>query len=303
MSDLDDGTKNRNNTATPQHHDLSKHNEALHDKKSDSTRLLRSMDIRTITHLFYGFVSFLCLVMVVWILIFPSSLWYEHSPTHQRLLRTWFHSVSGNYKGEIGAASSELITKYTGQYLVQLTHILPGAIWAALIPFQLNTGFRKNHRTFHRYVGYGFVGSALLLGTGVFIILYKGLLYENSFPDLPPKPFSAAPLLILLTIYFLGTILRALYYAAVASPKCYYNHSVWMSRHVASGIWIALQRIMLGTPLFHRPPMTREQQRDAFGNAGVLAVAITTVGCEILICLWNYDRSKPTTALRRKKDL
>lgn len=272
-----------------------------HDKKLDPIMLSPS-NIRTITHLSYVFVLILCLVMVVWILIFPSSVWYEHSPTHQKLLHTWFHSVSGN---RAGAASSELISKYTGQYLVQVTHILPGAIWAAMIPFQLNTKFRKNHRTLHRYTGYGFVGSALLLGTGVFIILHKGLLYENSFPDLPAKPFSAAPLLILLTIYFLGTILCAIYYAAIASPKNYYSHSVWITRHVASGIWIALQRILLGTPLFHRPPMSREQQREAFGNAGFLAMTLTIIVGEILICLWNQELSKSETTLgyRYKKGL
>ena len=257
--------------------------------------------IRTITHLSYAIVATLCFVMVIWILVFPSSLWYEHSPNHQKMLRAWFYSVSGNRRGEIGAVSSELIAKYTGQYLVQMTHIFPSAIWAAMIPFQLNTKFRKNHSALHRFIGYGFVGSALLLGAGVFIILYKGLLYENSFADLPPKPFSVAPLLILLTIYFLGTILVAIYYAAIARPKSYYAHSVWITRHVASGIWIAIQRILLGTPLFNRPPMTREQQRDAFGNAGFLAMVITTVGGEILIYLWNYERSKSVTASEWKK--
>ncbi len=274
----------------------------IQDNRSDLKLLSSSTgSIRTITHLSYAIVSTLCFVMVIWILVFPSSLWYEHSPTHQKLLRAWFYSVSGNRKGKIGAVSSELIAKYTGQYLVQMTHIFPSAIWAAMIPFQLNTKFRKNYSTLHRCIGYGFVGSALSLGTGVFVILYKGLLYENSFADLPPKSFSVAPLLILLTIYFLGTILSALYYAVIARPKSYYTHSVWITRHVASGIWIAVQRILLGTPLFNRPPMTREQQRDAFGNAGFLAMVITIVGGEILIYLWNYERSKSVTAAECKK--
>jgi hypothetical protein len=290
------------NSTTSTTHEIPSHNEQLQDKKSDQT-FLSSMEISTISQLTYVFVSFFCLVMVVWILIYPSSLWYEHSQTHQRLLRTWFHSASGKHKGEVGAASSELITKYTGQYLVQLTHILPGAFWAAMIPFQLNTNFRKKHRTLHRYIGYGFVGCALVLGSGVYIILYKGLLYENSFPDLPPKPMSTAPLLVLLTIYFQGTLLCALYNAAIASPKNYYAHSVWITRHIASGIWIALQRILLGTPWFNRPPMTREQQRDAFGNAAFVAIAISTVSGEILISLWSYERSKLTITSERKKGI
>ena len=288
----DAGTQKRDSSRSERHF-------PEHDKKLDPM-LLSSSYIRTITHLSYVFVSILCFVMVVWILIFPSSVWYEHSPTHQKLLHSWFHSASGN---RAGAASSELISKYTGQYLVQITHILPGAIWAAIIPFQLNTKFRKNHRTLHRYTGYGFVGSALLLGTGVFIILHKGLLYENSFPDLPAKPFSAALPLILLTIYFLGTIVCALYYAAIASPKNYFAHSVWITRHVASGIWIALQRILMVTPVFNRPPMSRDQQREAFGNAGFLATALTIVAGEILIYLWNHERSNSETKLGYKKGL
>jgi hypothetical protein len=152
-------------------------------------------------------------------------------------------------------------------------------------------------------MGYGVVGSALLLGTGVFIVLYKGLLYENSFPDLPPKPTSSAPLLVILTIYFLATILCALYYAAIANPKNLYSHSIWMTRHVSSGIWIALQRILLGSPWFNHPPMSREQQRDAFGNAALVAIAITMITGEILIFLWNLERSELATTMEKEKRL
>jgi hypothetical protein len=264
--------------------------------------MLSSLDVKTINHISYAILTILCAVMVFWILIFPSSVWYEHSPNHRKLLRAYFHLLAGMRNEEVGAVNSDLITKYSGQYLVQVTHILPGAVWAAIIPFQLNTAFRKNHRTLHRYVGYGFVGSALLLGTGVFIIIYKGLLFENSFPDLPPKQFSAAPALIMLMIYFLGTVLTASYYVTISNPKQYNSHAIWIARHVASGIWISLQRMLLGSPLFNRPPMTREQQRSAFGNAGFLSIAITIVSCEILIFVWNSEL-RATKVNECKKDL
>jgi multisubunit Na+/H+ antiporter MnhB subunit len=249
--------------------------------------------VHTINHILYVVVTTLCIFMVFWILIFPSSLLHEHSPIHQNLLRQWFHSMSGSHYIEVGAVSSDLITKYRGQYLVQVTHIFPGAIWAAIIPFQLNTQFRKKHRRLHRYSGYMLTSTSLILGTGVFIILYKRLLYENFFPDLPPVQVSSSPGLTMLTIYFMGTILMALYHATIT--KNYYNHSIWITRHIASGLWIALQRILLGSPLFNQPPMTREQQRSAFGRAALVAMAASLILCEILISVWNYEQSKILT--------
>lgn len=255
----------------------------------------------TVNRVMYVLVTLLCTMMICWILIFPSSLWYEHSPIHQRILHKALNGSGtiGN-KYSHGSVSSDLITKYQGQYMVQMTHILPGAIWAVLVPFQLNTPFRKKYPFLHRYLGYTFTSVALLVGIGVFIILHRGLFYENFFDDLAPKMISTSHFMMFMATYFIGTILTSVYYVAVAKRRSFDKHSIWITRHIASGIWIALQRILLGSPIFNRPPMTREQQRDAFGNAGFLAIAISTITSEMLIVCWSYYQ--PTSKEIRKVD-
>jgi hypothetical protein len=269
--------------------------EDLNDKEGKPTPPPKTGLVQAVNLILYVLVTILSMFMVFWILVFPSSLLYEHSTIHQNLLRSMF---SLQYS-DVGAVSSDIITKYRGQYLVQITHILPGAIWAALIPFQLNTQFRKQYRTLHQYVGCMFVSVSLVLGTGVFIILRKGLLYENFFHDLAPVQYTSSPGLMALSIYFMGTILMAFSYATIT--RNYYKHSIWITRHIASGIWIALQRILLGSPLFNRPPMSREQQRSVFGQAVIVAVLITFICCEMIISLWNYERIAIATAKANNK--
>jgi hypothetical protein len=256
-----------------------------------------SVNATTFGQILYVIVTFLCIFMTVWILIFPSSLWHEHSTIHRMMLQRWFHSLSGDCTisddCEVGVSSvsSDLISKYQGEYLVQSLHIFPGALWAAIVPFQLNSRFRRDHRALHKFCGYVFVGAGLLLGMGVFVIVNKRLSYEYYYDDLPPLSYSSSPGLLLLTMYFMGTVLRALSFVAFTNKKNYQQHSVWIVRHVAAGIWIALQRIMLGSPFYNRPPMTRQQQRSAFGHSAMTAIVITILIGEILIGLRNYQRT------------
>ena len=257
--------------------------------------MLLSLNVTVFTHVLYVIVTFLCIFMMVWILVFPSALWYEHSTMHRTLLVHWFESTSSYNNGVnrgIGSVSSDLITKYQGQYVIQLLHIFPGAVWAAIVPLQLSTRFRREHPSLHKSLGYLFVGTACLVGMGVFVIIHKGLFFENFFQDLPPLTYSSSSGILLLTAYYLGTIFLAFYFVAFKSHRDFYGHSVWIVRHVASGIWIALQRILLGSPLYNQPPMTRIQQRLAFGHAALVSICFTILFGEILIALWDIRRTE-----------
>jgi hypothetical protein len=250
------------------------------------------MKLAIFSHTLYAIVTILCIFMMGWILVFPSALWYEHSTIHRTLVELWFESVSSTSAGVnrgVGPVSPDLITKYQGQYLVQLLHIFPGACWSALVPLQLNTKFRHDHRALHKVLGYAFVATASFVGMGVFVIIWRGLFYENFFHDIPPLTYSSSPGILLLTIYYLGTIFRAFYFVTLKSPSDYHQHSVWIVRHVAAGIWIAIQRILLVSPLYNQSPMTRIQQRNIFGHSATVSLIVTILFGEILVMLWGLQ--------------
>ena len=142
----------------------------------------------------FSFLCFLSVMMVVWILYFPGSWLIGRSQFHDDLIMP---ALDGK------VIPVEIVTKYEGHNLVQLTHILPGAIWAGAIPFQLNPSFRKRHPVAHRRIGYTFLSCSLLMAMGIFIILHRKLSFEHFFEDLPPKQLSSEPLLCVLAVMFL----------------------------------------------------------------------------------------------------
>jgi hypothetical protein len=219
--------------------------------------------------------------MVFWILIFPSSWLVGRSSLHDDLL---YKSM----KEPNQVTSIELITKYKGHSAVHFSHTLPGAIWAAAIPFQLHPTLRKQYRKFHRVVGYVFIATSILMMVGVGIILKRGLLYEESFTDLSPLKISTAPGIVFMGVWFLVTAITA---TLQARAKKFASHQRFIIRHVASGIWVALQRLFLLT-VFNRPPFTRMQQRAVFGDAAFLAIGICFVCGELAIYLLDAEQKK-----------
>jgi hypothetical protein len=236
----------------------------------------------------YRLATVLCAFMVVWILVFPSSLLVEHSSWHRDMLSHL------NEPGTI--VSPDLIGKYQGHYLVQGLHIFPGALWALLVPIQMHSQVRKRYRTAHTYLGYFFGGLSILIGLGVVAIFGQGLSYEHFYPDLDPLPWPGSPPgLLLLTVYFVGAMIWSIYQAAV--PRNHHAHRQWMVRHVAAGIWISLQRVLLATVL-NWPPFTREQQRAIFPLSGMIAIGITMAIGERAVYLLNLQQAEK---MMRKK--
>ena len=221
---------------------------------------------------------FLSWFIVFWILIFPSSWLVGRSSVHDDLLYKYMSEPNQ-------VTSIELVTKYKGHSAVHFSHTLPGAIWAVAIPFQLHPTLRKQYRKLHRIVGYIFVVTSIIMTVGVGIILKRGLLYEESFTDLPPLKVSAAPGIIFMSGWFLVTATVAI---LQARAKKFASHQRYIIRHIASGIWVALQRVLLLT-IFNRPPFTRVQQRAVFGDAAFLAISICFACGELAIYLLDAE--------------
>ena len=235
----------------------------------------------TILRGLYIATTFLCGFMVFWILVFPSSWLVGRSQLHDDMIVRTMSEPNQ-------VTSIELITKYKGHSAVHFSHTLPGVIWVGAIPFQLHPGIRKQYQRLHRIVGRVFVATSILMMVGVGIILKRGLLYEESFQDLPPNSLPATPGIIFQSAWFLVTVIVA---ALQARAKRFRLHQRFMIRHVASGIWIALQRVLLMTVL-NRPPFTRMQQRAVFGEAAFAAIVICFVCGEIAIRLIEEEEKK-----------
>lgn len=228
--------------------------------------------------------TFLCGFMVLWILVFPSSWLVGRSTLHDDLLI----KAMTSHPPSQGVVPIELVTKYKGHAAIHLSHTLPGVIWAGAVPFQLHPAMRKRYPQTHRIMGRVFIATSMLMMAGVAIILKRGLMYEEFFSDLPPPNFSTLPGIVLQSAWFLVT---AIVSTLQARAKKFASHQRFIIRHVASGIWISLQRILLMT-VFNRPPFTRMQQRAVFGDAGFLAIFVCFVCGELAIRLLGNEGNK-----------
>ena len=102
--------------------------------------------------LLYQLTTALCLFMAVWVLLLPGSWMFGRSRLHD--------AVAGNYLsylGRRGLVPPSFFTKYEQHGLIHATHLLPSAVWSALVPLQLHTGVRKEYPKLHRQLGYSFL--------------------------------------------------------------------------------------------------------------------------------------------------
>ena len=249
--------------------------------KNGASKALKSLYILT---------SFLSLFMVAWIVVFPSSWLMGRSEFHDHVIN---EKMVKTYDGT--SVSPRTVTKYAGHNLVQFTHIAPGAIWAGAIPFQLHPNFRRQHRLAHKMVGYAFVISAFLMAFGICVIFARDLTFHNDYDGIPPPDTSELLQMklssFLLTTYFVCSALLAVYYAGWA--KDIQRHQQWIIRHIGSGMWIAVQRIVVmicqGAGLVSGPMM----MRNLFGNAATGSVFVSILLAEIAIrCLNQYGVKK-----------
>ena len=201
----------------------------------------------------YCTVSALAGYMVFWIFVFPSSSFVGNWELHDRLLKLVFKRAAE--EGAPLPVPLSLVMKYDGHRAVQLLHVLPAAIWSAAIPFQLHPGFRKRHRYHHRVSGYAFCVSSVMMMVGLALIDYRGLEYFHmDFPSIPthqnmsligldrPLGLSHSGFFRICGVWFSVSLLVAIGAACRRQLKV---HERFVYRHIASGIWVALQRLYI----------------------------------------------------------
>lgn len=242
----------------------------------------------------YIITTCLSIFMVVWILVFPSSWLVGFSQSHDDL----FLKVSRSFENKI---SPQVVLKYGGHPAIQFSHILPSAFWAGSIPFQLHPGLRKKYKTIHRRIGYIFLGTCLLMALGIFLIIDRKLNFEYDYPEAPPSSqldrilFKVS--IFLSTSWFLWTAIMAV---LRARSKDFHSHKKYIYRHVASGIWVAIQRIIIN---LSGPKKDSEHMRESFSDAGTKGLILSISLGEVAVFLEGRIRNKlGTQNTKRKKD-
>eukprot|EP00192_Tetraselmis_astigmatica_P015593 CAMPEP_0117648086 /NCGR_PEP_ID=MMETSP0804-20121206/201_1 /TAXON_ID=1074897 /ORGANISM="Tetraselmis astigmatica, Strain CCMP880" /LENGTH=148 /DNA_ID=CAMNT_0005453633 /DNA_START=381 /DNA_END=827 /DNA_ORIENTATION=- len=109
---------------------------------------------------------------------------------------------------------------------------------------QLNASLRKRSPSVHRASGYVFFLSCGLLTAGFFIIDQRQLHAKNIWmPDTDDAhPFLERLPLHAIMAWFVITALLAWYQAAIR--RDFKAHQRFMYRHLAAGLWVAVQRIL-----------------------------------------------------------
>ena len=236
----------------------------------------------------YIAVSLLCIQMVMWVFVFPSSIFAGFK---------WHDEMAYFVESRTEGVPVNTSLKYAGHAAVKATHILPSAIWSASIPFQLNPGLRQKYRALHRITGYAFFGTSLLLIIGIGLIDRRKLYWHLSdYPSIPPyehvsgiRFFQQSALqyapeysIYALTLWFAFTAFAAL---AFARSKNFALHQRYVIRHVASGIWVAIQRLLL---IILTPTLTSEAaSKEAFNDCSFYGVIISFSCAELAI--WALD--------------
>ncbi|CAB9523069.1 expressed unknown protein [Seminavis robusta] len=228
----------------------------------------------------YLLVCYLCFGMVGWILVAPASWLFEYSSFHQNVLLPFWEEI-----GIFRVVPAHTVTKYKGQTLAKLTHIIPAAIWAGIVPFQLHPTWRNRHRSLHRRMGYLFAVVSISVDFGILVIMHKKLSFEYYYPDVLVSEYTlsahlAAPTFILLVIWFFYTLVESI---RMARAGKIHLHQRWMVRHVASGIWVSTQRFLTipcymiyGEFAWPRPQTVPSAfGMQAFGDGGMIAIFAT----------------------------
>lgn len=207
--------------------------------------------------------------MIGWILVFPSSWLMGHSETHD----AWIHEqLVEPYDGT--QIHPKIVTKYAGHSDVQFTHTLPAAVWSVAIPFQLHQGFRKTYKTSHRRIGYAFLCSSLLMTVGMFLIVIKKLTYDYDYEGLAPPLSKFEEIQTKCGIFGMGVWFAFTSSMAVleARKKRFQSHKYYIYRHIGSGLWVAVQRLLIGA---FGPQKNPEAMRDRFGDAAFIGFVLT----------------------------
>lgn len=263
----------------------------------------------------------LCVMMVAWVVVTPGSCTASTSTVPP------MGEADGRHPNDEAVAAAiaryvpvTLVTKYHAHPEVCAAHVLPSVMWSVLAPTQLHPRLRRACPRAHRICGRMLIAVAGLMTGGYAIIHRRGLhFHANDFPSLARgEALSAlAPGLwerlggggragaIAAFIafehcaagWFAGTAAMTLISAVRRQPRRLLAHRAWAVRHVAAGLSVAMQRVLIfvahgacaGAAWLlpghaARTCTTPEVQKGIFADALVLGTALCLGAAELAVC-------------------
>lgn len=234
--------------------------------------------------------------MVITILIIPATWRMGWDRNHEERITRFLQKQNEEDK----VAPDSLILKYSGHPLVQFTHILPGFIWAVAIPYQFYPSNRIRHPKVHARLGYVFAFVSVIMMVGVSIIDSRKMHLFNEIDDEKETSNSDGFTnninfkvkkeisLYFMAIYFLYTIIAAI---MAARHKHFERHNIFIIRHVSSGIWVSLQRIMVFMSQLNPAELSMSEKIRNFYDFAVYS-QIITVGIAEAYIYFKFHNSR-----------
>ncbi len=181
----------------------------------------------------------LAVFMVIWVLVLPA---------------TW---MNGTFRGHADwlarlipldnmPAPSDIISKWGPHATVRFTHTLPSAGWAACAAFQIwGPGVSARARLLHRFSGRFLLICSVLITLG-YLAIERGGLSTDKGHKVAQR--AAAVWFVVTGICTAWTAVSGRNLAASAEARVRQIrqlHGRWAARHIASGIWVTLQRVLV----------------------------------------------------------
>ena len=242
----------------------------------------------------YVGVTFLCVLMVFWIWYAPGSC----TPLRNAMDQAWYRKKSDAY------VPLTLVTKYAKHFAVCATHVLPASGWCAIAPFQLHPMARKRFPRAHRVLGKVFFALGTSMVYGYWLIHRRGLHFHlTDFPTISQNDkmslwidyarlggFTFVRFEHASAVWFFYTLSRA--YVAVAFRRNFTKHRIWVWRHVAAGITVAAQRVLIAVhhavfSLLRHPGFSHgvpELQKPIFADSLIYSGLLCVLYCEWCVC-------------------
>lgn len=192
--------------------------------------------------------------------------------TRRSLVLLWPQRFGGGNSNPAAALDSG----FARHAALTFVHILPGALFLSLAPFQFAQSFRQKHLQFHRWSGRVLLVCGLIIGTSALIMSFKMNIGG-------PNETAATTLF---AIVFLICLTKAYLYIR---RKDVVRHREWMIRAYGVGLGVATTRPIVGIFFAFR----RLTPHEFFGIAFWLGFTITFLAAEAWIDYTRYQKTPP----------
>ncbi|KAG1678619.1 hypothetical protein FOA52_012626 [Chlamydomonas sp. UWO 241] len=204
----------------------------------------------------------LTMFAVTWIFVTPGTWMAGTVPGHQQRLEHLTQVISAAFP-----VPSDVITKYEHFPFVRFAHILGSSVWAAAAAVQVQGP--QLPRYMHRASAIVMLVFGIIVMAGFAAIELQGL--STKSPDAGIRGHISAKLWVLCAWFLftafmagrMGVRARRAWQAGVGGGRgggggvgggsvaselqaLRFEHSSWGLRHIASGIWVLVQRLLIG---------------------------------------------------------